>query len=177
MELWWYVDRSAGVTSYLLLALATGFGIATSTRLFARQASHAWTLAVHRFLGALSVVFLGVHIIGVLANPHAGIGLRGSFVPFATHWHPAAMAWGIVAGWLVLAVELTSLVRNRLPPKLWRWIHLTSYAVFFGSTVHLLAAGTDGGSRWLPLGAFAATGIVCFVSIAAALERTTVPQP
>jgi predicted ferric reductase len=177
VDLWWYVDRAAGLTSWLLLAASTAFGIATSTRVFGPRASNAWTLAVHRFLGALSLLFLGAHMLGVVVNPHAHVGVAASLVPLATRWHPVAMAWGIVAAWLLVAVELTSLARGRLPASLWRWVHLTSYLLFFGATVHLLAVGTDIGSHWLRLVAVVGTGSIAFLSIGAALERTVAPQP
>jgi predicted ferric reductase len=176
-NLWWYVDRAGGLTSWLLLALSTGFGIATSARVLGGRLSRTWVLAVHRFLGGLAVVFLGVHVLGVLVNSHVPFSLVDAIVPWASHWRPGPMAWGIVAAWLALAVELTSLTRNRLPPRLWRWIHLSSYVLFFASTVHLITAGTDASARWLRLVAIAGTGAVAFVSIGSALEGTAAPQP
>src|SRR2546425_8089776 len=134
---WWYVARSAGLTSWLLLTISTGFGIATATRIVGRAKSTAWTLAVHRFLGGLAVAFVGVHVLGIMADTYVHFGVVDVLVPFAASWHPAAVAWGIVGAWLLVAVELTSLARNRLSPATWRWIHLSSYALFFAATVHL----------------------------------------
>lgn len=175
-HLWWFVARSAGLTSWLLLALSTGFGIATATRIVGNRRSTAWTLAVHRFLGALALVFLGVHLLGVVADTYVHFGLVDVLVPFASRWHPAAVAWGIVAAWLLVAVELTSLAKARVPQGLWRWVHLTSYVLFFASTVHLFTAGTDTYGRWLRLAVVAATGVIAFLSIGAAMEGTTATQ-
>lgn len=175
-HLWWFVDRAAGMTSWTLLALSTGFGVATATRVVGNRGSAAWTLALHRFLGALAIAFLGVHVVGVVASSYVDISLAGALVPFATDWHPGAMAWGIVALWLLVAVEATSLVRQRIPQSLWRWVHLSSYVLFFGSTVHLLMAGSDASTHWLRLGAVAATGVIAFLTIAAAMEGSTAPQ-
>ena len=59
----------------------------------------------------------------------------------ASSWKPAAVAWGIVAFYLLLAIEGTSLLRSRLPVRLWRGVHLTSYAMYALATVHLLLVG------------------------------------
>ena len=45
--------------------------------------------------------------------------------------------------YLLVAIEVTSLLRARLSPKSWRTVHLLSYALFAIITVHVLAAGTD----------------------------------
>lgn len=45
--------------------------------------------------------------------------------------------------YLLLAAELTSLARRRLPRRLWWRVHLASFGLFAASTVHALTAGTD----------------------------------
>ena len=63
----------------------------------------------------------------------------------ASEWRPAAVAWGVVAFWLAVAVEVTSLVRPWIPHRVWRAIHTLGFVVWVGATVHLLEAGTDAG--------------------------------
>ena len=81
-------------------------------------------------------------------------------VPFTGTWHPAAVAWGIVAFYLLLAVELTSLARVHVSKRLWRRVHFASFVLFAASTVHALSAGTDTGSRAFVLSVAAACGLV-----------------
>jgi DMSO/TMAO reductase YedYZ heme-binding membrane subunit len=64
-------------------------------------------------------------------------------VPFVTTWHPAAVAWGIVAFYVLLAVEVTSLLKARIGRTWWRRTHYLSFALFAFSTVHAVTAGTD----------------------------------
>jgi hypothetical protein len=64
-------------------------------------------------------------------------------VPFASTWHPLAVAWGVVALYLLLAVEITSLLRARLSQRVWRGVHFASFGLFVTATIHGLAAGTD----------------------------------
>ncbi|HEX5630552.1 MAG TPA: hypothetical protein VFY15_02755, partial [Acidimicrobiia bacterium] len=47
--------------------------------------------------------------------------------------------------YLLVAVEVTSLAMHRLPRRLWRLVHLSSYAVFWAAIVHGATAGTDAG--------------------------------
>ena len=64
-------------------------------------------------------------------------------MPFASSWKPGAVAWGVIAFWMLLGIELTSLFMKRIPKVWWRRIHLTSYAVAAMTTIHLFTAGTD----------------------------------
>jgi DMSO/TMAO reductase YedYZ heme-binding membrane subunit len=87
-------------------------------------------------------------------------------VPFVATWHPTAVAWGIVAFYVLLAVEVTSLLKPRIGRTWWRRTHYLSFALFAFSTVHAVMAGTDTRSGLvlialavvsLPLFAFAGT--------------------
>ena len=64
-------------------------------------------------------------------------------VPFTSSWHPIAVGWGIIAMYLLVAIEVTSLMKARLPYRLWRNIHLVSYPLFALATIHGLSSGTD----------------------------------
>ena len=64
-------------------------------------------------------------------------------MPLASSWHPLAVAWGILGMYLLVTIEVTSLLRRHLSMRVWRGIHLLSYALFAVATVHLLTAGTD----------------------------------
>jgi predicted ferric reductase len=169
-HLWWYVARAGGLTSWTLLGLSTAAGIATATRVLGRRAPSGWLLAVHRTLGALAVTFLGVHLVGVVADTYIHFGVADVVVPFASGWHAGAVAWGIVAAWLLVAVEVTSLLRGRLPTRAWRWIHLSSYGLFVSSTLHLFSAGSDTYGLAIRSGVVVVTGAVALLSIAALLE-------
>jgi len=65
----------------------------------------------------------------------------------ASGWNTAAVAWGVVAMYLLAAVELTSLARRRLPKRLWRLTHGLAFPTFALSTVHVLTAGTEPTTR------------------------------
>ena len=140
---WWYLARAGGITAWALVAAATLWGLVLSTRIARGKATPAWLLDLHRHLGALGVVFSGVHVVGLVADRWVHFGWAEVLVPFASAWRPAATAAGVVALYLLVAVELTSLLQRRLPRKVWRKVHGLSLPLFLLSTVHTLAAGTD----------------------------------
>ena len=88
-------------------------------------------------------MFTGVHVVGLLADQYVHFGPTQILVPFASSWHPAAVAWGVVSLYLLLAVELTSLARARVSKRTWRRVHTASFVLFVTATAHGLTAGTD----------------------------------
>jgi predicted ferric reductase len=113
-----------------------------------RRPRPAWLLDLHRYLGGVAVIFVLVHIGGVLLDTFVPFQWLNVLVPFSSHWRPVAVAWGVVGLYLLAAVEVTSLLRSRLPRRLWRATHFASFPLFLLTTVHALMAGTDTGT-WL----------------------------
>lgn len=142
-QLAWYVARASGMVAWAVVTASILWGLALSTRLIRRRGVPAWLLDLHRFLGMLSLVFVAIHLAALVADNYAYFGWRELFVLWASKWRPAAVAWGIVAFYLLVAVELTSLVMRRMSRKLWHAVHLSSFALFVGSTVHAFTAGAD----------------------------------
>lgn len=143
-KVWWYVSRSAGIVGWALCAASVLWGMALSTRALGRKPSAPWLLDLHRYIGGLAVTFVGVHMVSLMLDPFVKFTIGDLLVPFAsTQYKPNAVAWGIVATYLLVAVEVTSLLKKRIPLRLWRGVHLTSYALYAFATVHLLTAGTD----------------------------------
>jgi DMSO/TMAO reductase YedYZ heme-binding membrane subunit len=127
-------------------------------------------------LGALALVFTGVHVGAIMLDQYVHFGLSDVLVPFASKWHPIAVAWGIVGFYMLAAVEITSLLRSRIPKKFWRRVHYLSFPLFIFATVHGLAAGTDTTRRVAVLVAVAAcASFLTMVAVRAALS--TVERP
>jgi len=143
-KLWWFVARSGGLVAWWLVAASVFYGLFLSTRVLQGKPKPAWLLDLHRFLGGLSVVFTGIHLVGLLADSYIQFSLIDVFVPFASKWKPAAVAWGVIGMYLLIAIEVTSLLMKRIPRKWWRRVHLTSFGLFLLSSVHAFTAGTDG---------------------------------
>jgi len=147
-QFWWYLTRAAGIVAWLMLTASVLWGIVLSTKAFPEQRRPAWLLDLHRWLGGLAVSFTAIHLGALVADNYVHFGLADLTVPFASSWKPWAVALGVVAMWLLVAVEATSLAMKRLPRRTWRWIHMSSYAVFLLVSLHAALAGTDR-SHWL----------------------------
>jgi predicted ferric reductase len=139
----WYIARSTGLVAWALLTASVVWGLCISTKAFAKLVRPNWLLDLHRYLGGLATVFVGVHIVAIVADSYVHFGLFDVLVPFASSWKRAAVAWGVVGFYLLLAVELTSLVRNRLSKRVWRAVHVASFPLFLLATLHGFTAGTD----------------------------------
>lgn len=176
-RLWWYVARAGGLVAWALLAASVLWGLALTTRAFAGRAAPRWLLDLHRFLGGLSVVFVGVHLTGVVADSFVHFGPAAVLVPLASSWHPVWVAWGIVAFYLLLAVEVTSLLRRSLPPRLWRAVHALSFPLFVVATVHVLLAGTDADDWWAQVPIVATGMAVAFLSVARTVDPARPVDP
>lgn len=178
-QLAWFVARSAGVVAWALVTASILWGLALSTRLVRKRGVPAWLLDLHRFLGTLSVVFTAVHLAGLWADSYVQFGWKELFVPMASPWKPGPVAWGIVATYLLLAIQLTSWAMRRLPRKLWRAVHFTSFPLFVLSTVHGFQAGTDRAAvavEWLALtGATLLTFLLLFRFLAPRRGRQVQP--
>jgi predicted ferric reductase len=146
-QLFWYTARAGGIVAWALLGASVIWGLWLSGRVRPLGARPAWILDLHRFLGGLATIFVGVHVGSILLDSYTDFGLTDVLVPFASSWHPLAVAWGVVALYVLVAVEVTSLARNRLPQRLWRVIHVASLPLFVLATIHYVAAGTDASNR------------------------------
>jgi predicted ferric reductase len=161
---WWYTVRASGIVAWAVLTASVVWGLVLSIRPI-RRPRPAWVLDLHRFLGALGLAFVGVHLLALGFDSFIGFGLVDLFVPFASHWQPTATAWGVLALYVLLAVELTSLVRRHLPRRVWHGIHLLSLVAFGLVIAHGLSAGTDADGLWALVGAIGSSALVLLLVV------------
>jgi predicted ferric reductase len=168
-QLIWYVARAGGLVAWGLAAAAVLWGLLLSTRVFGRRPRPAWLFDLHRFLGGATVIFTVVHVLAILLDGYVHFGFLEVLVPFTGTWHPVAVAWGIVAMYLLVAVELTSLARTRVSTRIWRRVHYASFAMFAFGSIHAISAGTDasgGVYRMVVLGVCALALVLTAVRVA-----------
>jgi predicted ferric reductase len=166
----WYTARAAGIVTWALLAASVLWGLALSTRLLRGRPRPAWLLDLHRFLGGAAIVFLAVHVVTILLDTYVHFGLVEVLVPFTGTWRPGAVAWGIVAMYLLVAVELTSLARAHVPKRLWDLSHYAAFPLFLFASVHAITAGTDRNSTLLRGAVLAVAVAVAALSVMRGVE-------
>jgi sulfoxide reductase heme-binding subunit YedZ len=146
-QFWWYVTRASGLIAWLALTGSVIWGVLLSTKAFPSHRRPAWLLDLHRWLGGLTVAFVAIHLVALLADSYVEFEPLDLVVPFASDWKPGAIAFGVIALWFLVAVELTSLAMRRLSKRVWHGVHLTGYAVFWLVSIHAALAGTDPSHR------------------------------
>src|SRR5665811_1801863 len=150
---WWYLARSSGLIAAVLLVAAFVWGILLATRLLKPVKSKPWLLDLTRCLAGLPGAFVALHLVGLVADSYVQFNLSSILIPFASEWRPVAVTWGVVALYLMVAIQLTSWrrIRSRLSRTTWHAIHLLSFPLLWLIAVHAGAAGTDVGNRWYPV--------------------------
>jgi DMSO/TMAO reductase YedYZ heme-binding membrane subunit len=176
-KLWWHLARAGGLVAWWTVSASVLWGLFLSTRVFERRSPPAWLLDLHRFLGGLAVTFTGLHVAGLMLDSYVHFGPTEILVPLAATWHPVAVAWGVVAFYLLAAVELTSLMMRRLPRRLWRRVHSLSFALFVLTAVHALSAGTDRRSVGVQWSALFIGAAFIFLMVYRALVRRRQARP
>src|SRR5439155_1282351 len=162
----WYLMRSSGVVSLVLLTAVMALGIATVNRWRPGRRPRFVTASLHRNLSLLAVVFVAVHVATAVVDPYAMVGAVAAFVPFVGHANALWVGLGALSLDLVLALILTSLLRRRVGARLWRGVHWIAYLSWPVAFAHSLGLGTDASAIWLQSLAGA-----CAVAVAASLAR------
>ena len=172
----WFLMRGSGVVSLLLLTTVTALGIATRGGVRLGSMPRFATLALHRSISLLSVVFVAVHVTTAVIDPYAVVHLVDVFVPFAAGSRPLYVGLGAIAVDLMLALVVTGLLRERIGQRVWRGIHWAGYAMWPVAFVHALGMGTDTSTVWLR-GLWIASLAVVAASIVWRLLRAGSPAP
>ncbi len=174
-QIWWYLTRASGIVAWLMLTASVIWGIVLATKAFPEHRRPAWLLDLHRWLGGLAVAFTALHLGALVADNYVHFGAAELLIPFASPWRTGAVALGVVAVWLLVAVEATSLAMRRIPRRYWRWIHLSSYGVFLLTSLHAAFAGTDT-AHWLYQGTAVATIVAVMVATIYRLTHRRAPR-
>jgi DMSO/TMAO reductase YedYZ heme-binding membrane subunit len=176
-KVWWYVSRASGLVSWMLLALAVVWGLLLSTKALNKSTPPSWLLGLHRHLGGLAVVFVAVHMGALMLDNYAPFSLRDLLVPMASAWKPGAVAWGVVGFYLLVAVEITSLLGRRFPKRWWRRVHMLSFPLFVVATVHMFVAGTERNNQAVVFSTIVVTTLVLFLTVMRVLARLAPRAP
>ncbi len=160
----WYMTRSTGAVALLLLSGSVALGVADVRRIASERWPRFVIDSLHRNVALLSIVFLALHIITAVLDSFTSIPLIDAVVPFIGSYRPFWLGLGAVAFDLLLAVTITSLLRQRLGYETWRAVHWLSYASWPVALVHGLGTGSDAKGTWM-----LAIDLICLLAVLAAI--------
>jgi methionine sulfoxide reductase heme-binding subunit len=146
---YWYLTRSTGAVALLLLTAAVGLGVVDVRRWSTPRWPRFVVDSLHRNVSLLAMAFLGLHIITSVLDSFAPISLLDAFVPFAGSYRPFWLGLGAVSLDMLLAVTITSLLRQRMGYSSWRAIHWLTYASWPIALLHGFGTGSDVKATWL----------------------------
>jgi DMSO/TMAO reductase YedYZ heme-binding membrane subunit len=144
----WDTARAGGLISYVLLTASVSLGLVLRNRWQSSRWPRLVTNELHGYVSLLALVFIAVHVLAVAVDPFTHFGLAAVLVPFASHYRPIWMGFGIAALYLLLAVWVSTRLRRRIGHRLWRRIHLLAFAVYGAATLHGLGTGSDTRATW-----------------------------
>jgi predicted ferric reductase len=169
----WILGRGLGIAAYLSLVALTllGLWLRHPLRLRWRRPAPEAQLRVHAALASLTLVLLAGHIVALVMDRYAGVGVVGAAVPTASSYRPFAVALGTVSVYLGLLVGASAALAGTLVRRAWLPLHRLASVVFALTWLHAILAGSDTSRLgWLYLATGAAVAGL-------ALSRRITPAP
>lgn len=172
----WLVARASGLVAFGLLTLSVWLGLAMSTRLLGPKRQKP-LLTFHRTLAWTGLSMVGLHLGAILLDPVLHFGILSALLPGAATWRPFAVALGVVAAWLSLALAASFKARRWIGQKGWRRFHYATFAAFWLALGHALLVGTDLRGLGGPITALLAAGPVLWLTFYRLLVPQTLAKP
>jgi predicted ferric reductase len=145
----WFASRATGVVSLVLFSLVAILGILVNRQGRLPGLPRFAVTGLHRNLSLLTVAFLGTHIVTAIVDGYAHIPWLSTVVPFSSGYERFWIGLGTVAIDLFAALIITSLLRDRLRPAVWRAVHWLAYLCYPIILVHSFGTSKDLRSGWL----------------------------
>ena len=145
----WYSTRATGLVALVLLTASVVIGVLTSVRFGTGNWPRFTFQDLHRRVSLLAVVFVGLHVVTTVSDSFAPIGWLAVVVPFTSPYRRLWLSFGTISVDLLLAVTISSLLRQRINPRTWRALHWLAYASWPLAVVHGLGTGTDPHLGWV----------------------------
>ena len=158
----WYATRATGLVTLLMLTASVLLGLLVAGRFSSQRWPRFLTQGLHRNISLLVLVFLVLHVSTTVLDTYTSIPLSAAFVPFASAYKTGWLSLGAVALDLLVALVVTSLVRDRMGYRTWRRLHWLAYACWPVAVAHGLGIGTDRSVTWviaLTLGCVGCVGV------------------
>jgi hypothetical protein len=140
----WLAARASGFLTLGLLTVQVALGLVLSHP----TNKTTWKLSKllfpwHENAWVFVMAFLVLHIVTLVADPYAGVGIGGALVPGLSSYRSAPVALGTIALYALLFTGLSARYTKLLPKGLWLKVHRLSLLILAISWMHGLLAGTD----------------------------------
>jgi len=161
----WYVSRAAAVVAYVLLWASTAWGILISSKAIKEHVPGPLAYTLHNVTAWLALGFGAVHAWVLLGDRIVYFTPAGILVPFAADYQPVLTGLGTLSLYAGLLVSVSFYFTKRIGHRAWRAIHMLSYLMFVGVSIHGLLLGTDSSTLAMQMVYFLATASVLFLTL------------
>jgi sulfoxide reductase heme-binding subunit YedZ len=165
----WVILRAAGIGAFVMTFLSVVWGLTATTGIVSSRVSRATATTLHQFISTCGLFLVGVHVGGVLIDTYTPFSLSDVLIPFSSTYRPVAIAFGIVAMYVLVGVIVLSWMRRTIGTVWWRRSHLLAVPVFALALVHGLLAGTDSARPFVWWAYVASAFVVVFLLLVRAM--------
>lgn len=144
----WYFSRATGMVALVLLTAIIVLGVLGPLRISTDLWPRFAIRTVHRDLSLLALAVIAIHVLAIVADSVVSVPLSAAVLPWGSSYSPFWTGLGALAFDLMVALVLTSLLRNRLGFRTWRFVHWGAYVSWPLAVAHGLATGTDTAAAW-----------------------------
>jgi sulfoxide reductase heme-binding subunit YedZ len=142
-QFFWVLARVAGLGSYASLSIALVTGIAMRTAVLDWLGSNRALRGLHEYTTVLWIPLAGLHLVSLLLDTTARVGVLDLIVPFHSSYATLAIGLGALSVDVLVVVTVTSFLKRRMGKELWLWVHRLAYAGFALVFLHAVLSGTD----------------------------------
>jgi len=140
----WLASRAAGFMVLVLLTFQVVLGLVLSHP----TNKSTWKLSKrlfpwHEHALVFTLAFGVVHVVAVVMDEYANVGVLGALVPGMSQYRSVPVALGTLSMYALLVTGLTARVTRLLPSGWWLKLHRLSLVVLALGWAHGILAGTD----------------------------------
>jgi predicted ferric reductase len=168
-QFFWVLARVAGLSSYAALAIALVTGIALRTAVLDWLGSNRALRALHEYTTVLWIPLAVLHLLSLLLDTTARVGLLDLVIPFHSSYGTLAIGLGALSVDLLIVVTITAFLKRRLNKGLWQWLHRLSYVAFALIFLHAVLSGTDFSDPIVSAITWAAASMLLLLAVARAI--------
>jgi sulfoxide reductase heme-binding subunit YedZ len=168
-QFFWLLARVAGLSSYAALAVALVTGIALRSAVLELLGSNRALRALHEYTTVLWIPLAALHLLSMLLDSTARIGLVDLVVPFHSSYGTLAIGLGALSLDVLLVVTVTAFLKRRMNKNAWLWLHRLAYAAFALIFIHAVLSGTDFSDPVVSAITWAAAAVLLLLATARAI--------
>src|SRR6202171_5027768 len=168
-QFFWVLARVAGLSSYAALAIALVTGVALRSAVLDWMGSNRALRALHDYTTVLWIPLAGIHLLSLLLDATARIGLLDLVIPFHSTYGTLAIGLGALSVDILLVVTITAFFKRRMNKSVWLWLHRLSYAAFALAFLHAVLSGTEFSDPLVSAVTWATAAVLLLLGLAGAM--------